>query len=71
MYPLDKLAGLAHRLMLLNPMASIIACVRDIVMKGSLPPLSVVLAAAGSSSLILLIGLLLYRRFAREIADHV
>jgi len=71
MYPLDKLTGIARRLMLLNPMASIIECIRDIIMNGRLPPLGVIAAAAGSSFGILLVGLLLYRRFARELADHV
>jgi ABC-type polysaccharide/polyol phosphate export permease len=71
MYPLDKIAGNARRVMLLNPMASIIECIRDVVMNGVFPPLGVIAAAAGSSFGVLLIGLLLYRRFAREIADHV
>jgi ABC-type polysaccharide/polyol phosphate export permease len=71
MYPLDKISGTARRLMLLNPMASIIECIRDIIMDGRLPPLGVIAAAAGSSCGVLLLGLLLYRRFAREIADHV
>lgn len=71
MYPLDKVAGNARRMILLNPMASIIECTRAIVMDGRFPPPGVIGAAAVSSSLILLVGLLLYRRFARQLADHV
>jgi ABC-type polysaccharide/polyol phosphate export permease len=71
MYPLDRVAGTARRILLLNPMASIIESTRAIVMDGRFPAAGVTAAAAASSGLILLIGLLLYRRFARQLADHV
>jgi ABC-type polysaccharide/polyol phosphate export permease len=70
-YPLEFLPEHARRWMLLNPMASVLSCLRDIVMKGQLPPASLLGIAALSCVGVLGVALLLYRRFAREVADHV
>ena len=70
-YPMDRLHGWSQKIMLLNPVASIVQCIRDIVLKGTLPPPSVVGAAAAGCLGVLLLGTLVYRRFARVVADHV
>jgi ABC-type polysaccharide/polyol phosphate export permease len=70
-YPLDHLPPVARSWMLLNPMAGLLTCLRDIVMGGRLPPLDVFAAASLSSVTVLALALLLYRRFSRELADHV
>jgi ABC-type polysaccharide/polyol phosphate export permease len=70
-YPLDPMPDSVRRLMLLNPMASLLQCLRDIVIGGRMPPATVLGAATASCLGVLVIGLLIYRRFARQIADHV
>ncbi|MFO0569575.1 MAG: ABC transporter permease [Polyangiaceae bacterium] len=70
-YPIDRLPGPWRQAMLLNPMASLIHCIRDVVLKGAFPPARVVGAALVSCTLVLLTGVLIYRRFESEIADHV
>lgn len=70
-YPIDRLPGLWKQAMLLNPMASLIHCIRDVILKGAFPPGSVLGAAALSCLGLLVVGVLIYRRFETEIADHV
>jgi ABC-type polysaccharide/polyol phosphate export permease len=70
-YPMDRLGPFARRLMLLNPMAAVIQCIRDVVLKGVVPPASVLMAAFVTCSSVLLLGVLVYRRFAHVVADHV
>lgn len=70
-YPIDRLPGVWKKAMLLNPMASVIHCIRDVVLKGEFPPASVLGAAAASCLGLLALGALIYRRFESEIADHV
>jgi len=70
-YPMGKLAGLSHKAMLLNPMATLIQCVRVIVLEGAMPPPAILGAAAVSSLAVLISGALLYRRFSGVVADHV
>mgnify|MGYP003477687480 FL=1 len=70
-YPLEKLQGLPRQLMLLNPMASLIQCIRDIVLNGQMPPASVLGAAVCGCVGVLVLGTLVYGRFAHVVADHV
>ncbi|MCA9594382.1 MAG: ABC transporter permease [Myxococcales bacterium] len=70
-YPMDRLGPLAQKVMLLNPMAAVIQCIRDIVLKGAVPPPTVLGAAFVTCFSILLLGSLVYQRFARVVADHV
>lgn len=70
-YPIDRLPAGWKRAMLLNPMASLIHCIRDVVLKGDFPPATVLGAAVVSSLGLLVCGALIYRRFETEIADHV
>jgi ABC-type polysaccharide/polyol phosphate export permease len=70
-YPIDRLPGGWKQAMLLNPMASLIHCIRDVILKGVFPPASVLSAAAASTLGVLLLAVLIYRRFETEIADHV
>lgn len=70
-YPLDKFSESSRAVFLLNPMASIITCARDIVMWGRLPSGLVFAAASGTSLAVLLIGILVYRRLGACVSDHV
>jgi lipopolysaccharide transport system permease protein len=70
-YPLEHLPEKAHRFMLLNPMASVLSCLRAIVMRGEFPSARLLGYATLGCFAVLGVGALLYRRFAREVADHV
>jgi ABC-type polysaccharide/polyol phosphate export permease len=70
-YPIDRLPGPWKQAMLLNPIASVIHCIRDVILKGAFPPPSVIGAAAASCLGVLCLGALIYARFETEIADHV
>ncbi len=70
-YPLTRVPEDVRSFMLLNPMASLIHCVRVIVMEGQVPPAAALGAAAAVSSLTLAVGVFIYWRFAPVVADHV
>lgn len=70
-YPLTKVPEGARAWMLLNPMASIIHCIRVIVMDGALPPWSALGAAFGVSCGVLGLGVFVYARFSSVVSDHV
>lgn len=70
-YPLDHIPEHTRRWVLVNPIASLLTCFRDIIMGGRMPPTLVFAAAAAGCLGVLLISLMLYRRFALTVADHV
>ncbi|MEZ4226504.1 MAG: ABC transporter permease [Polyangiaceae bacterium] len=70
-YPFDKVPASYQGFMMFNPMASLIHCVRVIVMQGEFPPARAFWPACAVSFGVLALGGLMYRRFATEVSDHV
>ena len=70
-YSSDKVTGTAKTVMMLNPMASLIDCVRTIVMQGVAPSLRELGIAASSTAVVLAVGVVIYRSFATVVSDHV
>jgi homopolymeric O-antigen transport system permease protein len=70
-WPLEKLPKAVHAFLLLNPIAACLHCLRDIVMKGALPPLKVFGVAAVTSFATLIIGIALHRKYDAWVTDHV
>jgi len=70
-WPFDRLPQEVHKFVLVSPLASILHCMRDVVMKGVLPPATVFGAAALTSVLTLVLGVLIHRRYAHLVPDHV
>ncbi len=70
-YPLHKVPEEYQYWMLLNPMASLIYCVRVIILDGSFPPARAFWPALLVSLGILLLGSFVYRRFSNVVSDHV
>ena len=70
-WPLERLPQSIHGVLLLNPVAANLHCMRDVIMKGVFPPLSVFLSAALGSLVLLLIGTVVHRRIDSLVTDHV
>lgn len=70
-YPMSQVPGLAHALMHLNPMATIVEAIRVIVIQGQVPPPWIMIAMVGGSFGVLVFGALVYRLFAPVVSDHV
>ncbi len=70
-YPLHKVPEAYQNWMLFNPMASLIHCIRAIIMEGAFPPARAFWSATLVCVGILLLGSLIYRRFSKVVADHV
>ncbi len=70
-YPLDHIPEHTRRWVLINPIASLLTCIRDIIIGGRLPPAAVFAAATLSCLGVLLVSIVLYRRFAQTVTDHV
>jgi ABC-2 type transport system permease protein len=70
-YPLHKVPDAYQGWMMLNPMASLIHCIRAIIIEGAFPPGRAFWPALAVSLGVLLLGALVYRRFSSVVADHV
>ncbi|MGE0785830.1 MAG: ABC transporter permease [Sandaracinaceae bacterium] len=70
-YPLSRVPGTLHNVMLCNPMAAIIESLRVIVMEGAAPDAILFLALIGGSLATLAFGALVYRLLAPVVSDHV
>lgn len=70
-YPMNRVPGIGHTLMHLNPIATVIEAIRVVVMEGALPPASILVAALLGSFATLIVGVVVYRLFAPHVSDHV
>ena len=70
-YPMHKVPDAYQGWMMLNPMASLIYCIRVIIMDGAFPPARPFWSATAVSLGFLALGTLVYRRFSSVVADHV
>lgn len=70
-YPLDRFPPRVVRWMLVNPLAAIFQGVRDIVMGGRLPPVTLCASATVSTLVVTLVAVHAYRRHAPHVPDHV
>ena len=70
-YPLDRVSAPVRRVLLLSPATSILSCLRDVVMGGRFPPLTVFSGALAETLGLLVVGGIVYRRYERTVPDHV
>ena len=70
-WPIENVPRWMHPVLWINPVASILQCLRTVVMHGAFPPLPLFAEAVASSLGTLVVGVLVYRRYHYQVADHV
>lgn len=71
MWPLEYVPQWFRPFVLVNPIASNLQCIRDVVLKGAWPPGTVIAAAFVGPLLLLAAGAFVYDRRAASVPDHV
>ena len=69
LYPMPRLGGAAGAVLALNPMTPIIDAYRDVLLRGTLPPLGGLAASVVSAILVLSAGVMLFQRAEPRFAE--
>lgn len=70
-WPIEQVPEWVHPYLWVNPIASNLHCIRSVVMHGALPPAGVFGAAVVGALALLVFGVVVHRRYARLVVDHV
>lgn len=70
-YPLHSIPERLHRIYLLNPMASLIVCYRDLLFRARIPTFSLFAVSFLTTMTILSIGYYVFRRYEHRFAEEV
>jgi ABC-type polysaccharide/polyol phosphate export permease len=70
LYPVDKVGGIAGKIMALNPMTPILEAYRDVLLRGRAPDASF-LVTTGVAALMLLVAWIIFHRAEYEFAENV
>lgn len=71
LYPVDKVGGLAGKLMAINPMTPILEAYRDVLLRGRTPDPASFLITTGVAALILIVAWVIFHRAEYAFAENV